>query len=212
MPGARHPNSNPFSEVPAEGWGCSVFGESSSGLVEPSPLVSLTWPRALPGVPPKESAVVPGQLPRSHEMKSWKSHHQVAERGSKLPPACSHLFTHGFKYKDVVDIPPPTCVHLHRRHKCCLPQQTRSDYLLPQGIQGCRDSWGRNMVSFLSSLLLPFGQNTPEDTPQGSQQIPQTEHVGMVWPCELGASPMQAWGRVGGHEETQLEALTLQGF
>lgn len=34
----------------------------------------------------------------------------------------------------------------------------------------------------------------------------------MVWPRELGSSPMQAWSRVGGHEETQLEALTLQGF
>lgn len=77
---------------------------------------------------------------------------------------------------------PTTCVRLHRRHKYCLPQQTQSNYLLPQGIQSCRDSWGRNTVSFLSSLLVPFGQNTPEDTSQGSQQIPQT-------PCRDGVAP-----------------------
>lgn len=142
LPDACHPNPNPnpFPGVPAKGWGCSVLGESGSGLVKPSPLVSMAWPRHLPGVQLKESTVVPGQLPRSHEMKTWTSHHQDAKWGSKLPPACSHLFTHGFKYKDIVDIPPPTCVHLHRRHKYCLPQQTQSNYLLPRGIQGCRDS------------------------------------------------------------------------
>ena len=68
------------------------------------------------------------------------------------------------------------------------------------------------MVSCLSSLLVPFGQNTPEGTLQGSQQIPQMDHLGMVWPCELDLSPMQAWSRIRGREETQLEASTLQGF
>ena len=68
------------------------------------------------------------------------------------------------------------------------------------------------MVSFLSSLLVPFGQNTPEGTLQGSQQIPQTDHLGMVWPCELDVSPMQAWSRIRGREGNPVRSLNSAGL
>lgn len=54
-------------------------------------------------------------------MKSWKSHHQDAEWGSKMPTACSHLFTPGLQHRDIVDAPlQHVCAYAEDTNIVCL--------------------------------------------------------------------------------------------
>lgn len=62
-------------------------------------------------------------------MKSWKSHHQDAEWGSKMPTACSHLFTPGLQHRDRCPLQ-HVCAHAEDTN-IVWPQQTRSNCLLP---------------------------------------------------------------------------------